>query len=41
MYEGDNSYYLLTELLEGDTLYSYIRNYYGDYLPNHQVRDAI
>ncbi|CAD8105834.1 unnamed protein product [Paramecium primaurelia] len=41
IYEGDNSYYLITDYYEGDTLYNFIRNTQSDTLPSYIVRDGI
>lgn len=41
IYEGDNSYYIVTEYYEGDTLYSFIKNYAADTLPAYLIRDAM
>lgn len=41
IYEGENSYYILTDYLEGDTLYNYIKTYPDDQLPSNKIREAI
>ncbi|CAD8122521.1 unnamed protein product [Paramecium sonneborni] len=41
IYEGDNSYYLITDYYEGDTLYNFIRSIQADTLPSYIVRDGI
>ncbi|CAD8191843.1 unnamed protein product [Paramecium pentaurelia] len=41
IYQGENSYYIVTDYLEGHTLYNYIKNYPEDQLPSYQIREAI
>ncbi|CAK89488.1 unnamed protein product (macronuclear) [Paramecium tetraurelia] len=41
IYQGENSYYLVTDYLAGDTLYNYIKTFPDDQIPPHQIREAI
>ncbi|CAD8096724.1 unnamed protein product [Paramecium sonneborni] len=41
IYQGENSYYIVTDYLEGDTLYNYIKSYPDDQLPQNQIREVI
>ncbi|KAM3143099.1 hypothetical protein pb186bvf_004685 [Paramecium bursaria] len=41
IYQGENSYYLVTDHLEGDTLYNYVRNYPSDQIPSVDIRDCM
>ncbi|CAD8194952.1 unnamed protein product [Paramecium octaurelia] len=41
IYQGENSYYLVTDYLAGDTLYNYIKTFPDDQIPSHQIREAI
>ncbi|CAD8128322.1 unnamed protein product [Paramecium sonneborni] len=41
IYQGENSYYIVTDYLEGNTLYNYIKSYPDDQLPQYQIREAI
>ncbi|CAD8147896.1 unnamed protein product [Paramecium pentaurelia] len=41
IYQGENSYYIVTDYLEGDTLYNYIKSYPDDQLPSYKIREAI
>ncbi|CAD8066591.1 unnamed protein product [Paramecium primaurelia] len=41
IYQGENSYYLVTDYLQGDTLYNYIKTFPDDQIPSHQIREAI
>ncbi|CAD8096059.1 unnamed protein product [Paramecium sonneborni] len=41
IYQGENSYYLVTDYLQGDTLYNYIKSFPDDQIPSQQIREAI
>ena len=38
IYQGESSYYIITELLEGDTLYKFIKGYPADVLPLKMIK---
>jgi serine/threonine protein kinase len=38
IYQGKNSVYLITELLQGDTLYHFIMSYPAEVIPDNVIR---
>jgi cell cycle serine/threonine-protein kinase CDC5/MSD2/calcium/calmodulin-dependent protein kinase I len=41
IYQGESSYYIITELLEGDTLYKFIKGYPAEMLPVKMIRQIM